>query len=367
MSRTAFCILCCAGILFSVLFYGPSLRATLAATNDFMGLYPGGRLAGTPHVYDPQAIYEIQRNTVGYVNPHLLFIRPPFEAALLWPIARLPYRAAYLVYQLVLLGATVSFIFVWPLSDRKKTLLACCWSLPLFCSFAIGQDEPLLLIAIGLAVERLSRGRDLQAGMVFALCAIKPHLFLLLPLWIVARQMWRFAGGLLFGGGILAALSFLAAGPHWMPDLLRVCMLPQVSPAKETMPNLYGLFGGDARLEFAGAVVVAIAVWYAARRGGVEYGLTAAIAGGLLTSHHAYLADCLVLLPALLIASAQARQFWQRCFANALLAPVLYLGAVLPGEPALLTRAALIGFVLSLAAVPRAAAERTAVLHTTSS
>jgi len=36
-----------------------------------------------------------------------------------------------------------------------------------------------------------NRGRDVPAGLLLALCTAKPHLFLLLPVALVARRRWR--------------------------------------------------------------------------------------------------------------------------------------------------------------------------------
>src|SRR5581483_6478251 len=94
--RLLFAHACCAGILCNAIILGPGLTHTLRGENDFLGLYPGGRLAGSPALYEAAASAAVQRQAVGYSNPHLVFCRPPFYAALLWPLSRLRYFAAYL-------------------------------------------------------------------------------------------------------------------------------------------------------------------------------------------------------------------------------------------------------------------------------
>ncbi len=72
------------------------------------------------------------------------------------------------------------------------------------------------------------------------------------------------------------------------------------------------------------AAAVAAAVWAIGRRMSFEYGLAATLAGGLLTSYHAYLQDCSVLLPAALTVVASTTLRWLRLLAVLLLTPVTY-------------------------------------------
>lgn len=347
--RLAACVLgCLAGLVFNALVFGPSLATTLAGTNDFMGLYPGGRLAGGPAIYDARQVFAVERETVGYANPRLLFCRPPYYAALMWPLGRLPYHAAYLIYQVLMLASAAAFVRWWPETPPRWTALACCWSLPLAAAFAIGQDVPLLLAVIAGALALLKARRDFAAGLLFSLCAIKFHLFLLVPVFIVARRMWRFAGGLAAGGTVLLALAFAAGGAHAFGGFLRTATLPQSNPGRDVMPNLNGLFQGAVGLEIAAAPLVAAAVWVAARRGTVAWALGATLAAGLLTSHHAYVADCAMVLPGALIAVNQAEWRWQRYLALFLLLPLAYLGAYL-GPAILITRLGLVALAFSFA------------------
>ena len=335
-------LFCLAGIACNAFILGPGLINTVRGHNDFMGLYPGGRLAGGSRVYDPVQSATVQRQAVGYANPHLLFCRPPYYAALMWPLARLPYFPAYLVFQALMLAAAAVFIRMWPAMGWRTRLAATCWSLPLAAAFAIAQDVAALLAVLAVALRLLNRRRDFVAGLIFSLCAIKFHLFLLVPVWIVARRLWRFAGGLAVGGAGLAVLSLVAAGPGGFRAFVRTASSPIVNPGLAVMPNLNGLFNGSAGFELAGALAVAALVWRAARRGSRTWALAATLAGGLLTSHHAYIADCALLLPALLVMASETDRTWQRYLALFLMAPVVYIG-MLAGPAAIwITRLSLV-------------------------
>jgi hypothetical protein len=352
LTRLPLVLVCLAGIACNVLILGPALIHTARGENDFRGLYPGGRLAGGAGVYDPVQSLAVQRHAMGYSNPKVVFCRPPYYAALIWPLARLSYFPAYLVFQALMAGALAAFIRFWPVTGWRTTLAAACWSLPLAQAFAIGQDVPALLAVIACALAMLNRRRDFTAGLIFSLCAIKIHLFLLVPVWIVARRLWRFAAGLGAGGAVLAALSLAAAGPGGFAAFLRMAASPAVNPGVEIMPNLNGLFRGNAGLELAAALAVAGSTWFAARRGSQSWALAATLVGGLLTSHHAYLADCALLLPALLVMSAEADSAWQRCLALLLMAPVVYVG-VFASSAALFASLVLVALCASFAIAPR--------------
>jgi len=344
---------CLAGIACNCLILGPGLAETVRGHNDFMGLYPGGKLAGGPGVYDPAQSLAVQRRGLdGYSNPHLLFCRPPYYAALMWPLARLPYYPAYILFQVLMLASVAAFVALWPGVRWQTTLVACCWSLPLVCALAIGQDVAALLVVLAVALRWLNRRRDFAAGLVFSLCAIKFHLFLLVPVWIVARRMGRFAGGLATGGAVLALLSIAATGLGGFRGFWQTASSAMVNPGVEVMPNFYGLFNRNETLEAVGAVVVAVLVWLAARRGSQAWALAATLSGGMLTSHHAYISDCALLLPAVLVMMSETGRAWQRYLALFFLAPFVYIG-MFAGPTILAIRLSLIVLCASFTAAPR--------------
>jgi hypothetical protein len=177
-------------------------------------------------------------------------------------------------------------------------------------------------------------------------------LFLLVPVWILARRMGRFAGGLATGGAVLALLSIAAAGLGGFREFLQTASSEMVNPGVEVMPNFYGLFNRNEGLEAAGAVVVAALVWLAARHSSQAWALAATLSGGMLTSHHAYIADCALLLPALLVMMAEASRVWQRYLAVFLMAPFVYIG-MFAGPTILAIRLGLIVLCGAFTVAPR--------------
>ena len=270
--------------------------------NDFIPLYSGPYLLGD-NLYDNAALIEAEKAQTGMFSVEHGYIRLPFHAALLWPLSRLPYPAAYLIWQAASLGAVVGFILLWRQPNVASTLLMTCISVPVLHVWLKGQDVTFLLLAIAAAHRLHLKGWRFTAGLVFSLCAAKFHLFLLTPILIVGRRDWDFGKGLLSGGAALAAVSFAVAGWRWPVQFVESALNPKFSPGLSAMPNLHGALSelpASGALEMAASVSVALAVWFTARNGSFSIAFVASLVGGLLLSQHSYLLDTAVVLPAAL-------------------------------------------------------------------
>ena len=272
--------------------------------HDFPPLWAGAQLVGTPDLYSAEVNLRLVQNAAGCASEaDISSNRPPFVAAMLWPLGRLPIRTAMFAWGLVGVAALIGFLWLWPAPKLFAAAVAC-WALPVSGVISQGQDDLLLLLWVAIAAALLARRHPFAAGMVLALCSAKPHLFLLLPLFLIGRRLWNCLWGLLAGGAILAAVSFILAGAHWPADFLRAALSSKVSPHPWSMPNLRGLFYGlpfHTPAELILSLVVAWMVWRIVRSpASMAYALAATLVGGLLISHHAYLPDAALLFPAAL-------------------------------------------------------------------
>ncbi len=134
---------------------------------DFLSYYTGARLAWTPGLYSPGQVHALQSQ---YGDPAALrpFVRLPFYAALLWPLGRLPYFTAHLVWQCLMLLAGMHGYAV------DGSLL-----LPLLIglSAGIGLGRAYLLTGlVGLSAVTLASSHTAVAGQ----CAL-----VALFLWVV--------------------------------------------------------------------------------------------------------------------------------------------------------------------------------------
>jgi hypothetical protein len=326
--RAALALLCLIGIAGNAFVLGPALTLVPRGVTDFMDLYAGGKLAFSRELYNPVQLMNVEATTEGSFSPTRLFMRLPVFAITYWPLAQLPYRTASAIWEILCIAALAGFAILWPSDRGWAAALACCWSLPAFMTVAEGQDIGFLLLWVALAVRLLGKNRPSAAGAVFSLCAAKFHLFLLLPAWIVANKAWRFASGVIAGGAILIFLSFIANGRDWPLRYYGLLSNPTNNPYASVMPNIHGMVIGWPHhkiVEAAGIALVLTLVWFASRRRNAECGLATVLAGGILATPHAYMADCALLIPAVLIVLANTSRSWTRTCGVFLLTPFPYV------------------------------------------
>lgn len=323
--------------------------------NDFAMIYTGAKLAGTPSPYSFEEFQQTQKQFASVHSEHVLFARPPHYAFLLKPLALLPYSAAYVVFTLLNLAAFGVFLY-WFAPRTSSGWRAAYWlagaaSIPVLTAFVLGQDVMLLLLICGAAVLLVRKNIPFAAGMLLALLTIKPHMFLMLPVLLIARKEWRvFLGGAV-GGAVLFVISTITQGWNWPGEYFG--LLRQSEDAVGyTLPNLRGLLmatiGENIGVELALAAAVLALVAIASRQSAdFETAFAAAIVAGLLVSHHAYIQDCCLLLAVSAFAVTNPRL---RIAALVLMTPPFYflLGA---GAASVLLPAGLL-FLLIVSVLP---------------
>lgn len=292
-----------AGVLFSMFAaaFGEPFREGM---NDFAALYQGGRLAGTGQLYDADAQRAWQRQHWGGHMPAVVFTRLPFYALLLRPLAELDYQTAWRIFLLVNIGCALWFYWSFLRHDPPALLLGTAF-LPAYAALVNGQDVWIAAALFALAVRLAGKGEDFTAGLVLSLCAIKPHLFVFVPLVLVIHGRWRWLAGVAAGGTVLLGLSFLSEGPGWLGRYITELSDPRVHERLEAMPTLRNLvcaMGAKPWLLWPlTAVVVAVVIRIGFRKVRLEVALAGALAGALLVNYHAYIADLVLLLPAFVL------------------------------------------------------------------
>ncbi|HXM43082.1 MAG TPA: glycosyltransferase family 87 protein [Bryobacteraceae bacterium] len=263
---------------------------------DFLSFYAGARLAGAGQLYSLNAVHQIEAEYEREPAQVRAYIRPAFYALLLWPLGKLPFRAASVAWQVLNVAAIGIFIWIWR-RDRAVTIVL---FMPLLIALALGQDVPIFLAVFAGVVCLLRKNRLFLAGLVMALCAVKFHLFLLLPLVVVAKRLWRFAGGLAAGGTVLAGLSFLVYG-NWVPAFLAMLRMNEEHQNSQTyMVSIAGLLwrAPHAALWIASVfLAAAVALWFGIRKAAVDEAMALALLAGVLLSMHAFIYDLGFLLP----------------------------------------------------------------------
>jgi len=328
----------------------PVLRYIVHGDNDFIGFYAVAEMAGSADLYDAGAVLRTE-TPLCEIPRFLPYVRLPFYATLLSPLRLWRYQHAYWVWQSVCFLALLGFIWFWP-APRWMTILACCWSVPLFDCFIVGRDVLLIMVVLAAALSLFRRGQYFAAGCVLSLCLIKYNLFLPLPLLIVGKRLWKLGMGFLAGGAVLLAASFVAGGWNWPLRYLGTLRLPATTPESGGLPNLHGLFATQPNSllwQAIGAVVVLGAAWLVIRRANMTQAFAVTLIAGLLVSYHAFFGDLFILVPAALFLVSAPTGDLDLPIGIFLLSPIAYVPYLLPKAP--LPPASIVVGVLLLVAV----------------
>ena len=338
--------ICILGLAVNGFLMFPVLPTIVHGDNDFMGFYAGATLAGTPQLYKLDAMTAVEAKY--WEKPRTIaWVRLPFYALLISPLRFFGYERAYWIWQSFSLAALGLFIYFWPGRSRWLTAIACCWSLPLLDSFIMGQDVMVVMLALSVSIAVLFRGKPFTAGCIFSFCFIKYNLFLTIPLLIIKKRAWQFAYGVIAGGLVLLAMSFLGGGWSWPLQYFAILRLPTTTPHYGGLPNLHGLYYNQPYsllIESATACLVVLGAWLGMTGKDMGYAVVATLLSGLLLSYHAFFADAVVMVPAGLLLLERAEGIIRKVTALALLCPLTFLPFLLPSplfHPAVVFLAAL--------------------------
>jgi len=305
--------------------------------NDFLQLYAGAKLSGTPDLYSPIAARRIHRESTGVELVGVYYSRPPFYADLLRPLGMLPYRAAYWTFESISFAAFAVFLILF-VPQCKELVLFSSLCFPLLSDLLNGQDVTIVLLLAAGSILAIRREHDFVAGLLLSLCAIKGHLFVLTPLVFLIHRRWMVLAGGAVGGVALTAISFLSDGWDWPRRYLTLLKNPELHPSPSSMPNLRGLVFGVTGEEHPAVywvltiLVVAGVVWLAWKMRDLEMAFAMSMVAGLLVGYHAYLQDAVLLLLPFAIVIAKSKAVPLRVLMALAILPPIYIG-LLMGRP----------------------------------
>ena len=299
----------------------------LRGANDFAQLYAGATLAGTPDLYSRSANLAVAQRKLGFTMESVVFTRPPFYAVLLKPLALLPYRAAYAVFSVLSLAGVLWFVIRFSKECSALPFFAAL-SVPMLTAICAGQDTPLLLPILGGSMLLVRAKRDVWAGLVLSLIAIKFHLFLFVPVLLLVKRRWQILGGAMAGLAALTGVGISVAGLNSLKDYISVLRDPWINPPPTTMPNIHGLIavlhGGVISEIFLIAAVLAVFVFSVRQTEEYEFIFAVGLVCGLLVSFHSSVPDDVVLLPVFVAIVRTCSTQPLRAAAALILTPVPY-------------------------------------------
>ncbi len=286
-------------------------------------------------------------------NPYSLpFLFTPPSLLLFAPLAALPYRQA----EVVRFAANVAILLLLPIWLGRKLhlptngLIACILfpALLLGVTIALLQGQPSILIAalLGAVFLALDRGRDVTAGILLALAAIKPQLILPMALAFIAARKWKLIASFLATGVGLVLLSSALVGWRALAALpATIISYAHWSRAQdgEVPMHMLGLRGlsvhlfrsasGQTVFLAAGTLACLTIIWFANRRGinASAYGLT--LVATIVIAYHCYIHDAtlIILLVPLLCSEISAKGWNSNRIAVAVGLVTLLLAPNVPG------------------------------------
>jgi alpha-1,2-mannosyltransferase len=158
--------------------------------SDFVGFWVPANLAAAGRataIYDQRLFAMLQQAISGHSDTYLPWVYPPIFLLLIMPLGALSYKTAFVVWMAAAL--TVYWLALRKLAGREGLIVALAFPGVMICIYN-GHAEILLAGLFGGAMLLLDR-RPYVAGLLIGLCAVKPHLFLLVPVALVAAGRWR--------------------------------------------------------------------------------------------------------------------------------------------------------------------------------
>jgi hypothetical protein len=249
---------------------------------DFPAFYSAGTIVADgdiEHLWDPATQAAAQEDLLGDEDGFIMFPYAPHVAAAYSGLAQLPYRAAYAVHTLLMVGFLVAALqLLRPLLrviDRWfwLTLAAALTAYPVFVGIGGGQNTAFTLFLIAAIWRSLADDRESLAGIAAALLLFRPQYALPIIGLLFLGRHWRAVATAAAGGVGVWLVNAVVFGPAWLTTWLREVRPlleadAEVNALNEIAPIgfLHSLLGTDSLIALAvgGAVsvlVVGALVW----------------------------------------------------------------------------------------------------------
>ena len=183
-------------------------------STDFVSFYAAGALAdaGTPELaYDQAAHHAAEQRATAVGIEYRFFYYPPVFLLLCAALARLPYLAAFLVFEAATLALCL-IVMRAILAERGWSAVIPVLAFPAaFWTLGLGQNSFLTAALLGAGTLWIDR-RPILAGLCFGALCYKPHFALLVPVALFAGRHWRALGAALGSAVALCGLSLIVFG-----------------------------------------------------------------------------------------------------------------------------------------------------------
>lgn len=246
---------------------------SISGARDFVVYWATGQqLAHHGNPYDTAALMQLERTAGLSADSAVGFMRnPPYALPLTLPLGLAGLRTGGFLWSMALLACLVASVhWLWQLygrPDNKRHWLGAAFAPAVIC-LLIGQTSLFVLLGYVLFL-RLHRSRPFGAGMSLWLCALKPHLFLVIGVillaWVLVSKSYRVIAGAAFALAASCLITYLIDPAAWAQYTV---MMRGSGINQETIPCLSivlrrWLSPSTVGLQYAPAMVgCGWALWY---------------------------------------------------------------------------------------------------------
>ncbi len=196
---------------------------SISGARDFVVYWATGQqLVHHANPYDAAAMMQMERaaglspaSSVGFMR------NPPWALPITAPLGFVGLRTGGFIWSLVILACLIASVhWLWQLygePDNKRHWLGAAFAPAIIC-LLIGQTSLFVLFGYVLFL-RLNRSHPFWAGTSLWLCALKPHLFLVIGVamlaWVLVSKSYRVIAGVAFALALSSLISWLVAPAAW--------------------------------------------------------------------------------------------------------------------------------------------------------
>ena len=197
---------------------------------DFPAFYSAGTIVAEGNIdnlWDPATQAAAQDQLLGDEDGFIMFPYAPYVAAAYSGFAELPYRAAYAVHTMLMVGFLVAALHLLrPLVgavDRRfwLTLAGALTAYPVFVGIGGGQNTALTLFLIAAIWRSLADDREEIAGLAAAVLLFRPQYALPIIGLLFLGRHWRAVMAAGVGAVGVWVVNALVFGPAWITAWLR--------------------------------------------------------------------------------------------------------------------------------------------------
>lgn len=309
------------------------------ADTDFVNFIAASRiLRGGGCLYCAARQQAVSHGLVGGLatDRFVVFVSPPVVAATFTPLSAIDPHVALALFVVVSLlavagaGWLIATRWLAELSWQRRLVLvaATVASAPAAWGIALGQLDPILFCMVVVGIT-LCRRYPVAGGLLISVLAVKPQLFLLVPVALIVGRNWRAAVGAALGVAGLLMSTLVLMGWNHVLDWPRFVLSQYDNVASHSISlplNVASLFGSPALTIVVSLMLLAAGaalLWQyrallADAQTAVAFGLTLT----LLASPHLLAYDALFLAIPL---AWMARHHWGRAVTLALALSAAYV------------------------------------------